>query len=789
MALSEIILVVTGLLGVAMVAAALCRNLPIPFTVFLVLIGMGLRWLGESRPEILPIADFTLTPDLVFFVFLPALIFESALNLDARQLVRNLAPILALAIPAMLLSTALVGLGLAIIMDFDPVTALLFGALISATDPVAVVALFKELGAPVRLTTLVEGESLFNDATAIVLFHILLAMAVSGSAFGWGELAASSVEFVRVFLGGAMLGAVTGIAISETMRRLRANALSLLIMSLVTAYAGFVLAEHYLHVSGVMAAVGGALALGVYAVTRVPQTALRSIHEVWEVIALVCNSLLFLMIGLTVNVAALAERALPILMVAVLVVLARAAAVYTLAPATTRLFRLPRIKTGELHVMWWGGLKGGLAIAIVLSLPQSLPGRQLLVELTLGVVLFTLLVNAPTIRPLISFLGVDRLTDDERAELARGLDHARKDAQSVLDELRAAGIVSPQAQADIERQIADTFRAEGAEASQARAQRRAFLEALRFEIEELERLFDIGLIDEYTYLDLRSTLRRDRHYWTGTEEQDGTASDGTSLFVRVESALLRQLREHNWAAGLLARYQRLRLSHRLQRDIAGIMTCQAVLRGLEDRAHLAPGLRAPVATVYRHRLQKRQVRVAAIRREFPELYERFERHYFLRAALANARERIADAAHHGELPGKAHVQVDRCIETALRRLPELPLALSRLGPRDLIRGVPLFQNLPEPVVAKLATHARTVNFLPGDVVIGEGERGSSLYVIVRGTVAVTRAEPDGSTQRLATLGTGDFFGETALLGDETRTATVVAEEPATLLRLNRREVL
>ena len=180
MPVSEIVLVVMGLLAVAMLAASFTRNSPIPYTVFLVVVGVLLSMATNHAPALSSLQDFHLTPDLVFFVFLPALIFESALNLDARRLLKDIAPIFVLAAPALIISSVIIGIGIWWYVDIELILSLLFGALIAATDPVAVVALFKELGAPARLTTLVEGESLFNDATAIVLFNILLGIALAG---------------------------------------------------------------------------------------------------------------------------------------------------------------------------------------------------------------------------------------------------------------------------------------------------------------------------------------------------------------------------------------------------------------------------------------------------------------------------------------------------------------------------------------------------------------------------------------------------------------------------------
>lgn len=200
--LSEVVLIIMGLLTVAIVAAGLCRSLPIPFTVVLVIVGMGITWTAQHVPALSPVLGFKLSPEVVFFIFLPALIFESGFTLDARQLVKDLPAVLVLAVPALLISTAIVGFSISGIFGVEIMVALLFGALISATDPVAVVALFKEIGAPVRLNTLVEGESLLNDATAIVLVTLILPLALGDSAISAGTIGTAIIDFVRVFLGG-----------------------------------------------------------------------------------------------------------------------------------------------------------------------------------------------------------------------------------------------------------------------------------------------------------------------------------------------------------------------------------------------------------------------------------------------------------------------------------------------------------------------------------------------------------------------------------------------------------
>ena len=405
MPVSEIILISMGLLSLAIITAGLFRRSSIPFTVLLVLIGLALSELSKNIDQLSFLQQFSLTPDLVFFIFLPALIFESGLSLNARQLIKDLAPILTLAIPALLISTTLVGIGAWFLLDINFAVALLFGALISATDPVAVVALFKELGAPMRLNVLVEGESLFNDATAIVVFSILLVIVTQNSTIDAMTTGAAIIEFLRVFIGGVVVGVLIGLVVSELLYRLHSNISAVLSMSIVAAYASFIIGEHLLHVSGVMATVSAAVALNVYGLTRLAANVKPILGETWEFLGLVANSMLFLLVGLSINAVTLWQNLDIILIIVFIVLLARAATVYSLVPATTYFFKLPKISLAERHIMWWGGLKGGLAIAIVLSIPESLADRDLLITLTLGVVLFTLMVNAWSIRPLMKKLN------------------------------------------------------------------------------------------------------------------------------------------------------------------------------------------------------------------------------------------------------------------------------------------------------------------------------------------------------------------------------------------------
>ncbi|KPK08784.1 MAG: hypothetical protein AMJ64_02310 [Betaproteobacteria bacterium SG8_39] len=784
MPIADNILVISGMLAVAVIAAGLVRRVPLPYTVLLVVVGMLLGGLARKVDVLAPLLAFRLTPDLVLYVFLPVLIFESAFNLNARQLIKDLAPILVLAVLALLVSTAIIGLGLWAVAGVGLVSALLFGALISATDPVAVVALFRELGVSQRLTVLVEGESLLNDATAIVLFKILLAIALGG-VLTWTQVTQGLVDFPVVFLGGALVGVAIGIGASEIVRRAQADLTALLVMTFVMAYAAFALAE-VLHASGVVAVTCAALSFAAISVARASQATLTEIRHVWEVAAMICNSLLFLLMGLTLHLPSLLDNAGIIAAAIALMLLGRAIPLYALLPVTIRGFRLPRVSRGEQHVMWWGGLRGGLAIAIALSIPEALPERVLIQQLALGAVLFTLLVNAPSIRPLIRRLGLDRMTDEERAELRDGLDEGRQAAEDALERFRRLDLVSRRVQRHVRGELREVLAGDGPEVAKPQALLHAHRRAVHGEFETLAALHEQGVIGAYVFLDMRDTLMRDRE---SPVLDAGVQNAAASPFARLELALIRRLREHDWAAGLLARYQDLRLGQRLQRDMAGVLTAHAALEALRGDAQLAQGDRERLADVYRERLARRIGRIEAIRREFPEYLRAYERRLWERVALLSARARAESARQHGALGAKGYARIVQRIEAALARLPSIARNPPAPRPHDLVSAVPLFSGLREATLEGLAQRAETVGFLVNDTVIAEGDKGDALYIVLRGRLRAERKNAQGEAVLLGRLGEDDFFGETALLGEHLRQATVTAETPCTLLRLARADVL
>lgn len=287
------------MLLLAACSAIIFKKLKFPYTIGLVIVGIAFAFLMENTQHLQSVKDIHLNHDIILYIILPTLIFDAAVNIDGRMLIKELIPVIALAAPGLLISTFIVGYFMNLWTPLSLGAAFLFGALISATDPVAVIALFNEIGAPKRLTLLVDGESLFNDATAIVTFTIIMAIVVSGKSVTGSTILGAGISFVTVFAGGLIVGMIIGWIVTKLVNIVPNEPLVQIALTTVTAYTAFIVADHYLELSGVMSTLGAGLVISWNGATRFSSEVKEYIKQFWEYAAFVANSFIFLLIGIT----------------------------------------------------------------------------------------------------------------------------------------------------------------------------------------------------------------------------------------------------------------------------------------------------------------------------------------------------------------------------------------------------------------------------------------------------------------------------------------------------------
>jgi CPA1 family monovalent cation:H+ antiporter len=418
--------IIIGLLLIASLVAITARQLRLPYTVGLVLIGLALTFLTATEVDI--------SPQIILGLLVPPLVFEAAFHIRLEDLRRDFGLILTLAIPGVILTTLMVGGVISWGTGLALPAALVFGAIISATDPVSVVALFRRLGVPRRMQLLLEGESLFNDGTAIVMFSIMIGIAEAGEF----NLAFSIRDFLMVAGGGVLMGVSLGSLISQFINRID-DPLVETTLTTVLAFGSYLIAES-LGVSGVLAVVTAGIVNGNVGPTGMSATTRVVVFNFWEYAAFLSNSLIFLLIGLTIDVNMMIENWAAILWAVGAAIFARFVSIYGFS-----LFNRD-ISMKWKHVLFWGGLRGAIALALALSLPETgplAPERAHLQAMAFGLVLFSLLVQGISADWLVKRLQiVQRSSVQEEYERRHARFVAARAAHDYIRRISQQGIIS-----------------------------------------------------------------------------------------------------------------------------------------------------------------------------------------------------------------------------------------------------------------------------------------------------------------------------------------------------------
>ncbi len=529
--LAQIETLILELLLIVSIVAILVRRFRIPYTVGLVLAGLAL----SLRAGL----EIQLSSELILSLLLPPLVFESAFHLNINRLRQNLITIAILAVPGVVLNMLIIGGILSFGIGLPLTIALVFGALIAATDPVSVISIFRRLGTPKQLEVLLEGESLLNDGTAIVIFGL----ALETMSLGRFDLSRSIFQFFEVAGGGIVVGLILGWLASRLIARIDDYVVETTLTT-VLAFGSYLVAEQ-LHTSGVLAVVVAGLVSGNIGERDMSPTTRIGLVNFWDYMAFLSNSAIFLMIGLDVELLSLVGNWQLILWAIFAVLVARAVGIYGLA-------RLGQsIPMRWRHVQFWGGLRGAISLALALSLPFGLGAdRRTLIEMTYGVVLFSLVVQGMSMSALLRRLGITIKSEDEieyerrhaRAMTARaGLRH--------LQSLSGDGLISAHTWRAIEPMLEQRMDAlvgsvqevisesPELEAEEMETARREMLRAQRSMLSNLRRS---GTISEETFdelvTEIDQALTSDREAWgeyayRAIEEEDICQL----LFVVVQS--------------------------------------------------------------------------------------------------------------------------------------------------------------------------------------------------------------------------------------------------------------
>ena len=794
-----VVLGLTGLLAITSLLLPVAQRINFPYTVLLAAVGIifgivvtllhGVEGLWILGDFVSALYGFNITSEAVFFIFLPALVFESALSIDVKKLLDDIAPILLLAVVGLMISTFAVAGVLYSVSGFSFVVCLLLGAIVSATDPVAGVAIFKDLGAPKRLAILVEGESLLNDATAIVMFTILLGMLVGSAEV---DLLKGAGEFVRVFFGGIVVGFLFARAVCWLIGKLHGVPMVEITLTVCLAYLSFMLAEHYLHVSGVMAVVTAALVVGSYGRTMFSPETWHPLIETWEQLGFWANSLIFVLVGLAVPTTltnfTLGEFGL-LVVLTITAFAARAAILYGLLPLFGKTGLADKVSPAYTTVMFWGGLRGAVSLALALAIyeNESIPEdiRNFVVVMVTGFVLFTLFVNAPTMGPLMSWLGLDKLSaadlDVRNRVLAKALFEVRDEIQDVARSYQIEPALAQSIAGEYDDRLADI------EAERASAEGLSDADRVRTGLTALindER----GLyLQQFSQGFISSNIAR-RLFAQADSILDGVKTGGIaghdaavqkalgfSRGFRIALALQRHM---GWTGPLAAA-----LASRLNMLIA----TATVIR--EMRVHLAdkitPLFGAETGAALDEMLGARQSateqQLEGIRLQYPDYAETLQSRLLERVAIrleaSNYNAMVGQAVISSEVYSNLKGGLDERND-ALHVPPVLDLGLE---PSKLVGKVPFFAGLDETRIDEIANLLKPRLVLPGELVVRKGGPADAMYFISTGAVEVDI--PNNPVR----LGSGDFFGEIALLKETLRTADVTALSYCQVLALFARD--
>lgn len=796
----DIVLITTIIASLFLVIGAaepLAAKLGLPFSVILatlgILIGAGASFFlhTELTDALNPIAESILglpiRSNVFLYVFLPTLIFQATLGMNLRRMVDDWVPILVLAVVAVVVATLAVGYALSLASTLPLAACLLVGAIVSTTDPSAVVSIFRSVSAPGRLARIIEGESLLNDAAAIALFGLFMGFVMLGVPDP--DLVQGLAQFPLLILGGAAVGWLAARIAVRIMGLFARHELAQLSISVALPYLAYIGAEQSVGASGVIAVVAAGLTMNLTAPGRLPPQAWTNMRELWNVLAHWAGALIFILAALLIPRLLHEVRAADVVLVGVVTlaaIVARAVILFGLLPLLTAAKLSPVVERPYRVAMLWGGLRGAVTLALALAVTEStrVPDeiQRLVGILATGFTLFTLIGQGTTLRWVIRKLNLDQLSPIDQAlsrqVVAVALQTVREKVSVVTENY------------DLSQEI---IRSEAKRFGE-RLGKAVYAAEHNAEILDRDRI-TLGLIalaghERYTI------LARVRERTISARMAEQLLSDADQL---IENARVGGRNGYQRAArrsitygkgfrlaGLL--HNRLHIHGPLARLTADrfelLLSQRLVLRDMDafisSRIRRIHGRRVSelLGEMLSRRVDALETAFDGLRLQYPGYAEELERRFIRRTTLRLEEREYAEIREEGLIGSEVFAKLmedlsDRRAAAELR--PPLDLALERL---ELVRQFPLFTDMDDAELKSLARAFRTRYANAGEAILHKTTSARSVFFIASGAVELETA---GQTWR---LGRGEMFGQMSVLRGRSRGANVRTIAPTTLLLLD-----
>lgn len=785
----------------------LLRKVAIPYTILLLLIGLllGLAyrfgffdtfWNLSADSSMAIFGEAInwaghIDPHLILYIFLPTLIFEAAFAMHVHTFKKSFTNAFILAVPgivvallltatfAMLLKVLNIGLG----MWTWPI-AFMFGSIISATDPVAVVSILKEVGASKKLSTLIEGESLFNDGTAIVFFMVFFTAFTGG-----GNDNNAILEFFRVVLGGVAVGGIIGWFVATWLKRVFNDALFEITVVVSAAYLTFFVAEHFTQVSGVIALVSYGIVMAGIGRTRISPQVEHFLHEFWDLAAFIANTLIFIIVGVVIalRVSYTGRDLIILLLIYVAITVIRALMIAMFYPLMKRIGYGMTVKDGV--IAWWGGLRGAIGLALALIVYAE-PGidfevRAQILSITAGIVVLTSLINATTIKWLIDKLGMTKMGEARKQLLGQTVSMLRLSGEKEIGKLKKDRFMSG---ADWD--IVKNYLPQAPEEEETRMEVDTLFETrkrlLLKEKESYWRQFGEGLLSESAVQSLSDEIDH-------LLDLDGEASlahrkDLEQMWVTPKSLAKLQ---NSVVLGKFWKkrfYRKLAFSYDCARGFVlaneeNLKSLSSLILGLSSGSEDNVSQEVERISGLEDEINENRIMgltfLRNLKETYPEVYNAIETQIASRSLLNHQMASIQKVKNQGRIEPADSENLEAVIQGQMKQIIDSPPEIKGTQASRFLSTIAAFGSLTPQTFEALSALFQEKVFAAGSVISSEASTSDGFMVIVRGTA---RIEQDSKVLRIAQTGT--VFGAYEALNGLPAWATLVAEAPVTVLRIS-----